>query len=83
MGFVPSYAPMVAQVPWILESVVRTGPPQQARIESLTRTHAVDILVSMTVRDALDDRFELRDMPPVAVKGKAYPIPTCAVLGVR
>jgi hypothetical protein len=31
------------------------------------------------VRTALDDRFEVRPMPPAEVKGVAAPVPTFAV----
>jgi adenylate cyclase len=54
-----------------------------ARIESLTRQHGADILVTEAVRDGLDDRFELRDMPPAALKGKSAPMRTAAVIGLR
>ena len=50
-----------------------------ARVEALTRTHAVDILVTEDVRRRLDDRFVLRAMPPALVKGKSEPIGTFAV----
>jgi adenylate cyclase len=50
-----------------------------ARVESLTRTHGVDILVTEAVRKDLDDRFVVRAMPVVSVKGKSQPIATWAV----
>ncbi len=50
-----------------------------ARVESLTRQHGVDILVTDDVKAALDDRFTLRAMPPVAVKGKSGAVATWAV----
>jgi len=50
-----------------------------ARVEALTRVHGVDILVTDAVRETLDDRFVLRAMPPVAVKGKSQPVATWAV----
>ena len=52
-----------------------------ARVEALTRTHGVDILVTASVRQRLDDRFRLRGMPPATVKGKSAPIETFAVEG--
>lgn len=51
-----------------------------ARIEELTRTHDVDILISEAVRDTIDRRFRVRAMPAVAVKGLPDPIVTYAVL---
>ena len=52
-----------------------------ARIESLTRKHGADILVSGEVRGGLDDRFRLREMPATEVKGKPEPVVTWAVDG--
>jgi hypothetical protein len=50
-----------------------------ARVEALTRTHGVDLLVTEAVREALDPRFQLRAMPPAAAKGVVGPIVTFAV----
>jgi adenylate cyclase len=50
-----------------------------ARVEGLTRTLGVDILVTLPVKEALDHRFTVRPMPAVPVKGKAEPIVTFAV----
>lgn len=50
-----------------------------ARVESLTRHHGVDILVTGSVREKLDERFRLRELPPTEVKGKSEPIATWAV----
>ena len=54
-----------------------------ARVEALTRTHAVDILVTEAVRARLDERFELRELPPAEVKGKIEPVRTWAVVSFR
>ncbi|HET7238607.1 MAG TPA: adenylate/guanylate cyclase domain-containing protein, partial [Terrimicrobiaceae bacterium] len=59
----------------VIGDVVNTA----ARIESLTRKHGVDILISADVRPALDRRFQLRQLPPEYVKGKAEPVVTFAV----
>ena len=63
----------------VIGDVVNTA----ARIENLTRKHGVDILISAEVRPALDGRFEVRELPPEYVKGKAEPIVTFAVEGFR
>lgn len=52
-----------------------------SRVEGLTRQHGVDLLISDDVREALDPRFQLREMPAVAVKGKTEPIVTFHVQG--
>jgi adenylate cyclase len=54
-----------------------------ARIEGLTRHHGADILITRAIRERLDDRFELRELPPTAVKGKSEPVPTWAVVAFR
>jgi adenylate cyclase len=53
-----------------------------SRIEGLTRVHAVDLLITEEVKAALDDRFRLRGMPAMAVKGKTQPIVTYHVEGL-
>lgn len=51
-----------------------------ARVQSLTRTLGVDILVTEAVRAELDASFSLDAMPPESVKGIAQPVLTYAVL---
>jgi adenylate cyclase len=53
-----------------------------ARVQSLTRAHGVEILVTSAVRAGLGDAFALEAMPPERVKGIAEPVPTWAVRGV-
>ena len=52
-----------------------------SRVETLTRTHGVDILVTESVQAVLDRRFTLRAMPPTAVPGIPAPLVTFAVDG--
>jgi len=52
-----------------------------ARVERLTRELSVDLLITEEVRHELDDRFRLRAMPALAVKGKPEPIVTYFVEG--
>jgi adenylate cyclase len=54
-----------------------------ARVESLTRVHDCDLLVTRKVKEALDNTFELREMPPIIVKGKEDPIATYYVKGLK
>ncbi|MGE0434279.1 MAG: adenylate/guanylate cyclase domain-containing protein [Planctomycetota bacterium] len=51
-----------------------------ARIESLTRRHACDILISESVREKLDARFRVEERPPTEVKGKQEAVATWAVV---
>ena len=50
-----------------------------ARVETLTRVHGVDVLVTEAVTAALDGRFRLRAMPRADVKGFAGAVATFAV----
>jgi class 3 adenylate cyclase len=52
-----------------------------SRVEGLTRTHGVDILITESARKGLDPAFRLQPLPAVTVKGKSEPIATYAVLG--
>lgn len=52
-----------------------------ARVQSLTRTHGVEILVTESVRAELGGAFVLEAMPPERVKGIDAPVPTWAVRG--
>ncbi|HKW94115.1 MAG TPA: adenylate/guanylate cyclase domain-containing protein [Methylomirabilota bacterium] len=54
-----------------------------ARVQALTRTHKVDILVTEALRAELDSRFVLTPMPPEPVKGIAEPVVTYAVREMR
>jgi class 3 adenylate cyclase len=53
-----------------------------ARVEALTREHNTDILITDKIMAELDDRFVLKEMPPVMVKGKPEPIVTYSVDGL-
>ena len=52
-----------------------------ARVEKLTRTHDVDILVTAAVQAVLDRRFRVRAMPAARLRGIAEPVATYAVEG--
>jgi class 3 adenylate cyclase len=52
-----------------------------ARVQTLTRTHGVDILVTDAVRNELDPSFRVDAMPAERVKGIAEPVVTHAVRG--
>ena len=52
-----------------------------SRVERLTRTHGVDVLVTEAVRQAIDPRFRLRAMPAVEVRGLPGALATFAVEG--
>jgi adenylate cyclase len=52
-----------------------------ARVQGLTRVHAVDILVTEAVREGLDGAFDVEAMPAEQLKGIAEPVVTYAVRG--
>jgi len=54
-----------------------------ARVQSLTREHRQDILLTEAVRAELDPQFKLSAMPAAAVKGITEPVVTYAVLEGR
>jgi class 3 adenylate cyclase len=54
-----------------------------ARVQALTRTHEVDILVTDALRAELDSHFVLTAMPPEKVKGIAEPVLTYAIRDAR
>jgi adenylate cyclase len=61
-------------------TVVGTVVNVAARVQTLTREHGVDILITPAVQRALDPRFALRELPPRALKGIAEPLATYALL---
>lgn len=52
-----------------------------ARVQDLTRAHGVDILLTQPVRDALDPRFALRELPADELRGIAAKVTTFALEG--
>jgi class 3 adenylate cyclase len=50
-----------------------------ARVENLTRLHGVPILVTAAVREKLDPRFVVRELPVLDVRGVSEPVVTFAV----
>ena len=54
-----------------------------SRLEGLTRTYGVDILVGPTASDLMRDSFILRSVARVQVKGKTQPVEISSLLGER
>ncbi len=54
-----------------------------SRVQTATREHAVDILITDSVRSTLDGQIALRSLPPTAMKGVAAPVPIWSVEGRR
>jgi len=54
-----------------------------SRLEALTRTYAVDILVGPTASELIRDVFHLRSVACVQVKGKSEPVEVTTLIGAR
>ena len=54
-----------------------------SRLEALTRTYAVDILVGTRAADLIRDEFHLRSVARVQVKGKTKPVEIFTLIGSR
>ena len=54
-----------------------------SRVEGLTRALDVDLLITQEVKEKLDHRFVLKEMPAMSVKGKEDPIVTYLVEGLQ
>jgi len=54
-----------------------------SRVERLTRELPADILITAAVREGLDPRFTLDELPAQSVRGVADPVVTYAVRGFR
>lgn len=62
-------------------SVISDTVNVAARLEGVAT--ADDIIISAATRDIIGDRFRLKELPPVKVKGKEKPISIFNVLGIR
>lgn len=54
-----------------------------SRLEALTRTYAVDILVGVRASELIRDEFHLRSVALVQVKGKTKPVEIFALIGAK
>jgi adenylate cyclase len=54
-----------------------------SRLEGLTRTYGVDILLGANATELVRDEFHVRSVALVQVKGKTKPVEISALLGAR
>jgi adenylate cyclase len=54
-----------------------------SRLEALTRTYAVDILVGARAAELIRDEFDLRSVALVQVKGKTQPVEIFTLIGAK
>ena len=54
-----------------------------SRLEALTRTYGIDILIGPTATELVRDEFHLRSVARVQVKGKTKPVDVFTLVGAR
>ncbi len=79
VGNIGSYAPNERLDPTVIGDAVNLA----SRLEALTRTYAVDILVGPTASDLIRDDFHLRSVARVQVKGKSQPVEVTTLIGAK
>src|SRR5205823_11070392 len=70
VGNIGSYEPHERLDPTVIGDAVNLA----SRLEALTRTYAVDILVGQSAADLVRDDFHFRSVARVQVKGKTEPV---------
>jgi adenylate cyclase len=79
VGNIGSYQPHERLDPTVIGDSVNLA----SRLEALTRSYKVDILVGATVAALVRDEFYLRPVARVQVKGKTEPVDVFTVIGAK
>ncbi|MDQ6765361.1 MAG: CHASE2 domain-containing protein [Verrucomicrobiota bacterium] len=79
VGNIGSYAPHERLDPTVIGDAVNLA----SRLEALTRTYAVDILVGPTATELIRDHFHLRSVARVQVKGKTVPVEVSTIVAEK
>jgi adenylate cyclase len=79
VGNIGSYAPHERLDPTVIGDAVNLG----SRLEALTRTYGLDILVGSNAAELIRDDFHLRSVARVQVKGKTVPIEVFTLIGAK
>jgi len=79
VGNIGSYEPHERLDPTVMGDAVNLA----SRLEGLTRTYGVDILLGEAVCDLVRDEFHLRTVARAQVKGKSEPVDICALIAAR
>ncbi len=77
IGNIGSYEPHERLDPTVIGDAVNLA----SRLEGLTRTYGVDILLGETVAALVKEEFHLRSVARVQVKGKTLPVDVFTVVG--
>jgi adenylate cyclase len=79
IGNIGSYEPHERLDPTVIGDSINLA----SRLESLTRTYAVDILIGPTATELVRDEFHVRSVARVQVKGKTLPVEVFTLIGAR
>jgi adenylate cyclase len=79
VGNIGSYEPHERLDPTVIGDAVNLA----SRLEALTRTYNVDILVGASAAELVRDEFHLRSVARVQVKGKTEPVDIFTLVGAR
>ena len=79
IGNIGSYEPHERLDPTVIGDSVNLA----SRLEALTRTYAVDILIGPTAADFVREDYWLRSVARVQVKGKSKPVDVFTLIGAR
>jgi adenylate cyclase len=79
VGNIGSYQPHERLDPTVIGDSVNLA----SRLEALTRTYNVDILIGARVAELVRQQFHLRSVARVQVKGKTEPVDVFTVVGAR
>jgi adenylate cyclase len=79
VGNIGSYAPHERLDPTVIGDAVNLG----SRLEALTRTYGLDILVGANAAELIRDDFHLRSVARVQVKGKTVPVEVFTLIGAK
>jgi adenylate cyclase len=79
IGNIGSYEPHERLDPTVIGDCVNLA----SRLEGLTRTYGVDILLGASVAELVSDEFHLRSVARVQVKGKTLPVDVFTLVSPR
>lgn len=79
VGNIGSYEPHERLDPTVIGDAVNLA----SRLEALTRTYSVDILIGESAAELVRDEFHLRSVARVQVKGKTEPVDVFTLVGAR